>query len=105
MLFADACQLERVRLVAACTDRTDRLREEESDDPDLQRARHNEICEAEIMLLEEISEEFANACARLYSLEPEKLNAAATALHAQLSKGAFNRVMDHVGATYQEVRL
>jgi hypothetical protein len=103
MLLADACQLERVRIVAACTERVERLVDEGAEDVELQSARHNEICEAEIMLLKELAKEFEDARARLSALDGEKLNAAATLLHADLPKGVFNRIMDHVGATYRQV--
>lgn len=104
MLLADACQLERIRIVAECADRTERLLNDGSEESELQTAHHNEICEAEIMLLQGFAEEYGEACRRLYTLDPHSLNAAATELHAELPKGVFNRIMDHVGATYQEVR-
>ena len=104
MLLADACQLERIRIVAECTQRTEGLLNDGSDEAALQAARHNEICEAEIMLLEGFADEYADACSRLLSLDPNALNAAATELHAELPKGVFNRIMDHVGANYQEIR-
>lgn len=104
MLIADACQLERIRIVAECTQRTEGLLYDGSEEAELQVARHNEICEAEIMLLEGLADEYAEACSRLFGLEPNELNMAATELHAELPKGVFNRIMDHVGATYQEVR-
>lgn len=104
MLLADACQLERIRIVAECADRSERLQTDQSVDAELQSAHHNEICEAEIMLLQGFADEYADVCSRLYSLDPQILNAAATELHAELPKGVFNRIMDHVGATYQEIR-